>query len=859
MMFFTRQFRPDHLSMKERRLCYDFKSSIGDSYDSISRTLGEGMYKVSEGANACFNVIKGCSKTLANDIFNVWRLDPRAEDLKNGQLMTIAEFANTAPPLLQALVEQLFRDKERPTLSEITLIFSQQQWLSLFSDPNNFYERSLPRTPKATLRDGVKGVFASMDDEHRKLFYFQYVEGIIPLAVRDDPRYSEIFGEGDKLLRADEMVKHLTEINGSMGMMLGLQSPPDPALRATDTSFNIAKEGLMHHYWRDGKRDVESEDGSGRMIHLPFSLDTTMDRDEDGKLVKRGEGLKPQFTQDVERVVGHNLFMGGPDDIRRRLGPSFLKGALDLSFGVMEPDDLPPLQAYIGNKTADKTTNKLQTSVNVRARTNVIRREQMRNAETLGDTFSNMSGMEKIALVSIAAYLLSTSKTARGAVGALGVLYFGQKFLLKQNDPINEVWMPMIQGLVKKSTDFVRPGFQRFGIEFDHEQYSDAEMQSRIGLMSRFLSDNARADLNTSVEGFTILADMKLSELAQYFTMSSDGSLAAVRYWDPNFKRLIKEKVAKHGLDPATAERFFGGADPEIISDPVIRAQFEEQMLNRHLREAGSGLASVFYMCAVREPRNKVPLRIIEYFRGTMGYGSYEDLPVGAHYAEYIDEGGYKVRELVYPRDLYVQLVREGQELASGKQTSLLQFVSSELGADTSPVMLAKAAPKSPTPSRRTVPVSLKKRGPMGPTDDLPDAPGATDDLPTSSGPSDAVPPAVGPSDDAPPPPPGPSDDVPHPIDATDDIPPPPSGPSDDVPPGSVDASDDLPSKVGPSDDAPPPAFDATDDIPPSPTGPSDAVPPPAKGPADDIPPRSPGSSDDVPPVVGPSSDSGLA
>ena len=736
-----RQFRPESSLHQEQRLC-----ALDNPLRGAGEWLGEKYNQLSANTKACFDYLRTKSANIANDVFNVWRLDPRPEEQKNGQLMTIAEFARTAPPSLQSYIEQGFRDGERPTLAEVTSIYSQQAWIELFNNPNNFFVLSLPQTDRPTLRQGPKGILQAMDEEHRKLFYYEYVEGIIPLAVRDNPRYREIFGgSGDKLARAGEMVKHLSEINGAMGMMLGINAPPDEATRDDDAAFNIAREGLMNYYWRDGKRYIPSADGVSE-LRLPLALGPVADTDEYGQRIDRGEGLKPQFMQDVARVVGNDIFMGRAEDIRDRIGPSFLKGALDPAFGVMEPDDLPELRSFIGNRSADKTANDLQTRVDTRRNMDVIRREQRRNAETLGQTFSNMSGMEKIALVSLAAYMISTSKGVRNAIGALGVLYFGQKFLLKQKDPINEVWSPLIQGLAKKSADFVRPGFQKFGIEFDHEQYSDQEIQRRINLMSRFLSENSRMEFNTSVQGFTILADMKLSELSQFFTISSTGTLASVRFWDPAFKKMIRERCAKHGLDPATAEKFFGGLDPEEITDPMMRKEFEDQRLNRHMREAGDGLGTVFYMCAVREPENKVPMRIIEYFRSTMGFGSYQDLPIGQHYAEYIDERGAKRRELVYPRQLYVELVRRGQELANGKDISLLNFVQQELGADTNPVNAPPKPPIAPAPAPAPAgpPPVIPPTEPMPPADPgaLPPTPAMPPADPGALPPTAAMPPA---------------------------------------------------------------------------------------------------------------------
>jgi hypothetical protein len=153
----------------------------------------------------------------------------------------------------------------------------------------------------------------------------------------------------------------------------------------------------------------------------------------------------------------------------------------------------------------------------VRKYSNVIKLDKERAAETLGETFQNMGGVEKLLLLGVAGFMLAKSSKVRWLVGGLTALYFGQKFLMKQDDPLNESWAPLLRKVTKKAQDGARGPLASIGIKYDNEKYDDAEMQSRIDIATRFLSDNAREQMNTSVTGFSLLGDMKLPDLAQNF------------------------------------------------------------------------------------------------------------------------------------------------------------------------------------------------------------------------------------------------------------------------------------------------------------------------------------------------------
>ncbi len=786
MTYLLSQYRPDSTTEREARLIFDVNGTTVTPAEGFWENTKETVGNVlnTRFLKATVNIAGDAMSGMRTVIYDAWTKDARTEELKDGQLSTVAEFARFAPPTLQRIITERYAAGERPSLEKLAEILDLGNWIRFFDEHKSSFQptESHPKIPP-TILNGPEGIFQSLPEHplldkvtglpvlgppdgstqqwvrEKTLFYEEFVAALIPLGVRNDPKFVNYFGtdltargeRGRLMLAHDNADRKMTR---ALNMILGIEQPyADPVARENDPAFQIAKASLMHQYWRDGKRYIDLSDGT--KARLPLTL-TNREITADGKQIYRGEGLKPQFLFDVERVIGNDMFMGDPAAIANRLPPSVIKGALNPVMGVLEPEDIPVLRATIANRKVDDNLHELGSITKVRTKTKVIQKEQQRDAETIGEIYNSMSGFEKIALVSIAGYALANSNAARMGVGALGTLYFAQKFIMKQEDPLNDSWAPIVRGVVEPIQKMARGPMKKYlGIEFDKEKYTDDEMVRRTSLMESFLTERSRMDLNSSVAGLTILADMKLSELQSFFTTTHNGMTSAIAFWDPAFRAKMQKSLEDHGLDPRAAENFFSegpfsfreepyyiarrkhardGSPTAQIRNPAL-LEFREEppnhMITQNVMEAGDGLGTIFYMVAAKLPENKEAMRCIEYFRSTMGLGSYQDLPSGPnHRAEIFDDSGNRVVMYVDPQVLYAQLIRAGTVEASTMDISLMDFVASEMYASTSPVMLARReAGVTPVAA-----VAAEKPRVRGTDDEPPDTDGTTGDFSDPTG-----------------------------------------------------------------------------------------------------------------------------
>jgi hypothetical protein len=136
------------------------------------------------------------------------------------------------------------------------------------------------------------------------------------------------------------------------------------------------------------------------------------------------------------------------------------------------------------------------------------------------------------------------------------------------------------------------------------------------------------------------------------------------------------------------------------VSDPVKQRQLGTKNVNKHCLEAGDALGTVFYMIAAKQPQHKNSMKIIESFRGTYGVGSYKDLPLGQHLVD-VDHSGNSIR--VNPREIYVNMVKEGRLLAGNMDMTLMEYMKQEVGSNAAPVQYANA-PTNKSPGRPNSP-----------------------------------------------------------------------------------------------------------------------------------------------------------
>ena len=625
----------DNASTRERRLCGNFNNATNAVKNTVSNVANAAVDAVSDATKYIVslrwgkNIVNGVTDAGSgwySMIENAWTQDKRDANEKNALLNTMAETSRTLPPsLLQRIQEKALQEK--PDLDQLASVLNHKSWIEFFKKPKNFDTPPSTLEKEYTLTKGPEGVTQNMDAAARKKLYYDYVSALIPADVRDEVRFAGQFGASDR--NEDERIntvqRNADEINAALEAMLGIDSA-----QANGLPKNIARASIQSHY---------------------------------------GDIQNAGFKQDILAGMHGESTITGLKSLQPKLGPSLLKGALDPNLNFITPKNYPEIEQLIAEENMKKMQEAQKGSTDAKNYTRVDRREKQRNAETIGETFSNLSGIEKLAALAIAAYVLS-NKALRPMLGIAGVAYFSQKFILKQDDPINDVWAPMIRGVSKKLADGARGPLANIGITFDFEKYTPEEITRRADIASQFLGKTSQDKLATSITGFTLLGDMSLSKLASHFVISKDGSLKTVKFWDKDFNDEIKTQLGKHGLDANAARKFFDAGQKNAM-DPKYKNEFgldasQAYCVSENVQDSSNGLAAVFYMLAAELPTNRSEVQIIEQARLKTPSGSYDLLPgdVTNHNS---------------PKALYVKMVMQGMALASGNQTTLFQHIQNQL------------------------------------------------------------------------------------------------------------------------------------------------------------------------------------
>jgi len=613
------------------------------------------------------------------------------EEAEN-QLHVVSGFANIMPPTIQEHILKQMDAGNVPGKEAFGRLFDIKNWTEEFK---NLDWATDPAQPMS-IHDGPRGILRGMEVSERREVYYEFVSKVISYDVLNDESFASVFGSAQNAVTAKHATKNerlsvmmqpknLADISQAMDYILGITDPNDTDRGSP--AYRIAATSLIRRY----RRIEDDGTGSRSVESLIVQFDPTT-----GAPIVRGGGLNDPFHDDAAEASRGELFVGDIQSLRHGLTPSFIKGALNPNMGVLIPEDTDALREILTRKQVESTLNQDRSRDAVREYTGVVKLEKARESETLAEKFLDLSPIEKIALIGIALFALSNSKVRMGAVG-LGIMYFGQKFLLNHKDPINDTWKPVVQGL----TDFV-VGMPGMGwMDKDLDQYTDEELAERGRLMGKFLSEHTRNNLDSATTGFTLIADMSLSNLAQHFFMSQDGSLATLRFDNPDFRREIERLTVRHGLKRSAARMFFQDGANIPIENEFVRQDFGADTYEKHAKDAGDALATVFYMFAIRDPKHRRAFDIIEHYRGRNSFGTYEDLPDEPLPA---DTDGDGQMEYVNPRELYAHLVRVGKQAAIGSNMTLLEFVQQDMLSETGGVQFVSSnQPKEArTPNKAT-------------------------------------------------------------------------------------------------------------------------------------------------------------
>jgi hypothetical protein len=663
--------RPNLTDSERRLLAFADASQANPRELSPPSVVENAAYGVAAWSKELVNLLGDFGKATIKGLHDGWTADTRSEAIKNSQMMGISESLKLMPSTMRAALEREFAKGERLSLQQLAPLFQLDMWSVAFETKDVFDDRKTPAVPVNSLAGGPIAIIRSLDGPARREMFYDFFTRLAPPEVGEVRDYQDAetqqamsayhtIVDGDTKEKQSEFLfadpSRVSQAQSVMGGVLGRQDRM-PTAANNPKAYLVARASLRQHYWIDGVRTFDGE-------RLPVQR-APLERTVPGGREVFAVGAKPRLFDDVAQAIGSGVRGSTTEKLRRALPPSLLKGALAMD--VISQPDLAEIEIALGNREADLSRAQLDARTQYSELSGIVKAEKAREGQNFAETFSNLSGFEKMALIAAGVYLASQMP---GLTAAGAVLYFGSKFLLKQEDPINNRLAPAAQGITSAfnaGMKYVTGGY----IDIDGDKFTSVEAAQRVEVMQRFLSEKTKNDLDSSVTGFSLLGDMNLVQLRGALVLGSDdGSSplrAALDTRSTSFS-FLKSRLREKGLKSTAIQKFFvDGQTDSVADDPTLVRGLGTERVNTNLLDAGNGLMVVYYMVAARKTKNRDMVQRLEKLRADTD-GKYESLPLG-----YVDVDGV----LINPRQEFMKLVREGMRDAPNQ--SLDEFVRGAL------------------------------------------------------------------------------------------------------------------------------------------------------------------------------------
>lgn len=663
--------RPNLTDSERRLLAFADASQANPRELSPPSAVENAAYGIAAWSKELVNILGDAGKDTIKGLHDGWTADTRSEAIKNNQMMGISESLKLMPSTMRTALEREFAKGERLSLQQLAPLFQLDTWSVAFETPDIFDVTKTLVVPMGSLSGGPIAIIRSLDGPARREMFYEFFTRLAPPEVGEVREYQDeetrqamsayhTIVDGETKEKQSEFLfgdpSRVSQAQSVMGGILGRQDRM-PTAASNPKAYLVARASLRQHYWIDGVRTFEGE-------RLPVQR-APLERTVPGGREVFAVGAKPRLFDDVAQAVGSGVRGSTTEKLRRALPPSLLKGALAMD--VISQPDLAEIEIALGNREAELSRAQLDARTQYSELSGIVKAEKAREGQNFSETFSNLSGFEKMALIAAGVYIASQMPGVP-VVGA--VLYFGSKFLLKQEDPINGTLAPMAQ----KITSMFNAGLKYVSggnINIDGDKFTSVEAAQRVEVMQRFLSEKTKNDLDSSVTGFSLLGDMNLIQLRSALVLGSDDGSSPLRAGldtrSTSFS-FLKSRLREKGLRSTAIQRFFiDGPTDSVADDPTLARGLGAERVNSNLLDAGNGLMVVYYMVAARKTKNRDMVQRLEKLRADAD-GRYESLPLG-----YVDVDGV----LINPRQEFMKLVREGMKDAPDQ--SLDQFVRGEI------------------------------------------------------------------------------------------------------------------------------------------------------------------------------------
>lgn len=576
-------------SSRERRLCHEQTGgrSLEESAHERTRVAAK-WFKENVGYNVSDTVV-GALEGLKD----AWG-GAAPTEIQREVLRGAVEFFRDAPETFLDIMQSL----ENTNVETIKAMTSHHEWLNAWTQfsaaPKKFKSVSAVK-PGNNEAFGPLRYIESLTEAEQKTLYTEYITHFIPEDVQQ--LHEDVFGKPPTdretpVQRAERMIAagHIGNIQSALRLLMGDEDPELMGCKPEDIEWQLARESLEHHYFDPARKLTGEERGTRN-----FSVDPTD---------ARFDTLQYSLLQDYTNLFRRDPSLTRTDmtDVKRfallsnNLPSSRMRGLMRLRLFESVPD-VPPevlLSAlYRSGREqweVEKSRKRAQTTEEVRTLTRADQRERARESRTTADVWRNLPGWQKLILI---VGLIYGAKSAPGAAMALGAVYFGQKFFLKQDQPA-EGWAKTVQHVLEK---FSGP-LAAIGVPVGSETADDSAERANIAV--EFLAEQAREELDCTATGLVLIAKMKVRDLAMCFDGFEEGGKRTTTLLE-NGQTLIS---------------YLRGYDRQAMQKFLSRTENTQQLEDL--------LPSIFYLLGGREnPRDK---HCVEVALGRTSTGKFDEI-----------------------------------------------------------------------------------------------------------------------------------------------------------------------------------------------------------------------------------------
>lgn len=653
MMFLPHSHRQFNLHrFGENRLCYE-QNQIESQTNTqgVARWLTERLGKNGEWiANRIIDVPIGVVQGLKN----TW--NGSETEARLGAVWTKSVDFFRDAPVMRHLFEHYDKEKLKALqFKELAHLTDHENWVRAFMDHGKDLFTEVKVSPNNTDPEGVKTVmnFANnLPVEDRRRVFIEYIDRYIPEHIQSrefggvvaDKKNTDPVERFKELQKQTEKFKHAQE---ALGAMLGVSKDlKNSNIRYSAAANTIAKDSLQHHYQLDAQG-------------TPLGP-------------KESYGLFEDYRDALRyhRLSGLPVIATSPGALKQAIPPGLLKGAMELGLvnsTTLEKMKTPAMQ----DLEHDKSLAIGDAMANIDAIKGQTRERLQKEGLDAAGVWKGLGGFEKLILIIAAIY--GTYKRPGIALG-LTALYFGRKFLFKDQDPL-KTW----SGWTQKGVDWVKDKnadlWEKAGYRKEDAPGMDLDPADMAARMVEFLPETDRKTMEIQATGYGLLAEVPLEIIAKNFEMGG----AKGEHWTlQTGEGTTLDEYLSSKVDPRYSKGGKTGKEKNPM-DPY------RDFLCKNTPEISDAIGSLFYMVARNDPSRLSieDIELVEKVRRMLPRGtSYADL---CKIAQAPPAGiPPELLEMVRKADAaYVRVVARGRLLATSpslKKKTVGEYVVGVLG-----------------------------------------------------------------------------------------------------------------------------------------------------------------------------------